>query len=60
MHGGEPVLSPVGRAEADHRRSEGFSWRRGFWDGRGIRATASLEILKLVQVETTQNKSSSG
>lgn len=54
MHGGEPVLSPIGRAEADHRRSEGFSWRRGFWDGRGIRAT-SLEILQLVQVKTTQN-----
>lgn len=37
MHGGEPVLSAVGWAEAHRRRSEGLSRRRGFWDAGGVK-----------------------
>lgn len=53
------MLSTVGWAEAHRGRSEGLSRRRGFWDGGGggLRAKTSLEILQLVQVKTTRNKS---
>lgn len=58
MHGGEPVLSTVGWAEADRSKIRGIIAEAGVlgWGG-GLRAKTSLEILQLVQVKTTRNKS---